>query len=179
MEATSDWTAKIVDRWREIRPDLDTEPMLVIARLQRLAALVDDLLRPPFAEAGLANGDFDLLAALRRQGPPHEARPGDLATAMLVTTGATTKRIDRLERQGHVTRRVSDVDGRGRVVALTPSGRRLVDRMFAAHLENEASMLAPLGERRSRQLASLLGELALSVEAMSVEATTRARPVRK
>lgn len=159
-----DWTAQIVERWREIRPDLDPEPMLVVARLQRLAALIDDLLRPPFAEVGLANGDFDLLAALRRQGPPHEARPGDLAAAMLVTSGGTTKRIDRLEREGFVTRRTSDVDGRGRVVALTPSGRRLVDRMLAIHLENEASIIAPLGERRQRQLADLLGRLASAIE---------------
>jgi DNA-binding MarR family transcriptional regulator len=141
--------------------------MLVVARLQRLAALIDDALRPPFAEAGLANGDFDLLAALRRQGPPHEARPGDLASAMLVTTGATTKRIDRLERQGLVTRRATDVDGRGRVVALTPPGRRLVDRMLARHLANEAQLLAPLGERRRRQLADLLGELAMVVEGVA------------
>jgi DNA-binding MarR family transcriptional regulator len=173
MEATHDWTAQVVDRWRELRPDLDPEPMLVVARLQRLAALIDDVLRPPFAEAGLANGDFDLLAALRRQGPPHEARPGDLATVMLVTTGATTKRIDRLERQGLVTRRASDLDGRGRVVALTPSGRRLVDRMFARHLANEAEILAPLGERRRRQLADLLGQLATVVEGAAHTRGTR------
>jgi DNA-binding MarR family transcriptional regulator len=165
MEATPDWTAQIVERWREIRPDLDPEPMMVVGRLQRLAALVDDLLRPPFAGAGLANGDFDLLAALRRQGPPHEARPGDLAAAMLVTTGATTKRIDRLEAQGYVTRRVSDVDGRGRVVALTNSGRRLVDRLIEVHLRNEASIVSSLSVHQRAELADLLGRLAGAVEA--------------
>ncbi|MBI5089980.1 MAG: MarR family transcriptional regulator [Actinobacteria bacterium] len=164
MEANSDWTGHIVERWRELRPDLDPTPMLVVARIGRLAVLIDELLRPPFAAAGLAAGDFDLLAALRRQGPPHEARAGDLATAMLVTTGATTKRIDRLERQGYVTRRTSDVDGRGRVVALTVDGLELVDRLLAVHLANEASIVSALTVRQRRDLGALLGLLASSIE---------------
>jgi DNA-binding MarR family transcriptional regulator len=165
VEETWDRTEQIVRRWREIRPDLDPAPMLIIARIARLAVLIDDLLRPPFAAAGLASGDFDLLAALRRQGPPNEASPGDLAVAMLVTTGATTKRIDRLERQGYVTRRPSDTDGRGRVVALTTAGRNLVDRLFTVHLANEASILAALPETQRSDLADLLAELAKTVEA--------------
>ena len=156
--------AGIVRRWREIRPDLDPTPLLVIGRIDRLASLIDDQLRPPFAAAGLASGDFDLLAALRRQGPPHEASPGELAAAMLVTSGATTKRIDRLERQGLVTRRPSHVDGRGRVVALTPSGRRLTDDLIAVHFDNEERILARLTATQRDQLAELLGALAAVVE---------------
>jgi DNA-binding MarR family transcriptional regulator len=161
---TEDFVGAIVARWRGIRPDLDPTPMLVIARIARLAALTDDLLRPPFAAAGIVNGDFDLLAALRRQDSPHEANPGELAEAMLVTTGATTKRIDRLERQGYVTRRPSNVDGRGRIVALTPAGLGLVDELLAVHLANEASILAPLTPAQRNELALLLGALAASVE---------------
>lgn len=164
MGADPDTVAGIVERWRAIRPDLDPTPMLVLGRIQRLWALVDERLRPPFAAAGLANGDFDLLAALRRQDPPHEASPGRLAAAMLVTTGATTKRIDRLERQGHVTRRPSERDGRGRVVALTPSGLRLTDELIALHLANEAAILAPLTPAERNELGRLLGRLATSVE---------------
>jgi DNA-binding MarR family transcriptional regulator len=164
MEENRDHVGQIVARWREIRPDLDPAPLLVIGRIGRLAVLIDDALRPLFAAAGLANGDFDLLAALCREGPPHEASPGDLAVAMLVTTGATTKRIDRLERQGYVTRRTGEHDGRRRVVALTNAGRRMVDRLFAAHLTNEASLLAPLPQSRRDELAGLLAELAMSIE---------------
>jgi DNA-binding MarR family transcriptional regulator len=159
-----DFVAGIVRRWRDIRPDLDASPLLVIGRIDRLASLINDQLRPPFAAAGLAAGDFDLLAALRRQGPPYAASPGELAAAMLVTTGGTTKRIDRLERQGHVTRRPSDVDGRGRVVALTSRGRRLTDELIAVHLANEARILAPLTAIQRVQLAELLGVLANAVE---------------
>jgi DNA-binding MarR family transcriptional regulator len=161
---TYDWVGSIVGRWRDLRPDLDPSPMLVITRIGRLAALTDGLLRPPFAAAGLANGDFDLLAALRRQDPPHEASPGDLALAMVVTTGATTKRIDRLEHQGLVTRRPSAVDGRGRIVALTTAGLRLVDELLAVHLDNEAAILAALSTSDRDELARLLGVLAASIE---------------
>lgn len=59
----------------------------------------------------------------------------------MVTTGAMTKRIDRLERSGLVTRRRSGDDQRGRIVALTTAGRDLVDRAFADHMSNERRLL--------------------------------------
>ena len=167
IKPVDDWVATIVRRWRELCPELDPTPMLVLGRIARLAVLVDDLLRPPFAAIGLANGDFDLLAALRRQGPPFEASPGELATAMLVTTGATTKRLDRLGRQGYVTRSRADADGRRRVVTLTDRGRALVDEMITVHVANEAAILAPLGTSATDELARLLGELARVVEGAS------------
>jgi DNA-binding MarR family transcriptional regulator len=132
-----------------------------MARIARLAARLDDLLRPPFAEAGLASGDFDLLAALRRQG---ETSPGALGDVMLVTSGATSKRIDRLERQGYVTRRTTPSDRRGRIVALSAAGRRLTDRLIAIHLENEARLLAGLTDHQRGQLARLLKALAAGLE---------------
>ena len=159
-----DFVGSIVERWREIRPDLDSTPMLVVARIARLAVLLDNELRPPFAAAGLASGDFDLLAALRRQGPPHEASPGELAVAMLVTTGAATKRVDRLVAQGYVSRRVSSADRRGRVVGLTKAGLKLTDDLFDVHLTNEARILQPLTTTERDQLARLLATLATSME---------------
>lgn len=164
MEDGPDAVERIVGQWRAIRPELDATPLLVIGRLQRLAAELDERLRPPFAAAGLANGDFDLLATLRRQAPSYAASPGELAAAMLVTTGATTKRIDRLEQQGLVTRRASATDGRGRVIKLTAAGRRLVDRLIAVHLANEAAILEPLGAAKRAALADLLAELTTIVE---------------
>ena len=71
---------------------------------------------------GLGEGEFDVLATLRRAGAPYERAPGELAAHTMVTTGAMTKRLDRLERDGLVTRRASSTDGRGRVVALTEPG---------------------------------------------------------
>jgi DNA-binding MarR family transcriptional regulator len=74
----------------------------------------------------------------------------------MVTTGAMTKRIDRLERDGLVTRRPSTGDRRGRVVALTPAGRRLIDRAFTEHMRNERRLLDCLGAADAAELERLL-----------------------
>jgi DNA-binding MarR family transcriptional regulator len=74
----------------------------------------------------------------------------------MVTTGAMTKRIDRLERDGLVTRRPSGTDGRGRVVALTSAGRELIDRAFTDHMANERRLLDHLTPEQADQLESLL-----------------------
>ena len=156
---TDDAVAEIVAQWRRIDAELDPSPMLIVGRLHRLSALTDALLRPPFAAAGLSNGDFDLLAALRRQPPPYELNPGQLAAAMMVTTGATTKRIDRLEAQGLVTRRVCDDDGRSRLIALTDPGRATVDRLIRTHLDNEADLVSELTSTSAPSFADLLARM--------------------
>jgi DNA-binding MarR family transcriptional regulator len=154
----------IVEQWRARLPDLDVSPLLILGRIQRLATLCDSLLRAPFAEAHLAPGDFDVLAALRRV-PPHALSNGDLAQATLVTPGAMTKRIDRLARAGLVTRDRAPEDARGRVVMLTADGERLVDRLMADHMANETTIVSALDREERRHLAGLLGKLLASVEA--------------
>jgi DNA-binding MarR family transcriptional regulator len=67
-----------------------------------------------------------------------------------------TKRIDRLERAGLVTRRRSSADGRGRVVALTPAGTRLIDKAFTEHMRNERRLLDQLSPGEAEQLEALL-----------------------
>jgi DNA-binding MarR family transcriptional regulator len=166
-QASGDAVTAIVNRWIQILPHIDPSPLLVIGRLFRLAALIDARLRPPFDEAGLSNGDFDLLAALRRQQPRHELRAGELADAMMVTTGATSKRIDRLEAQQLVTRRKCSVDGRSRLIELTDRGRIMVDQLMAIHLDNEASILCALGVENAAKLAELLGDLLSTLEPTS------------
>ncbi|MEU7556171.1 MarR family transcriptional regulator [Streptomyces sp. NPDC044571] len=124
--------------------------------MHRLGLLLTERLCLVYRRYGLSEGEFDVLAALRRAGEPFERAPGELAAHTMVTTGAMTKRIDRLERDGLVTRRRSAEDGRGRVVALTPAGRELIDRAFAEHMENERSLLAGMSPQDAARLESLL-----------------------
>ena len=107
-------------------------------------ALTDELVAV-YDRFGLSEGEFDVLATLRRAGDPYERTPSDLAASTMVTSGAMTKRIDRLERRGFVTRRASDADGRGRVIALTAAGRDLIDAVMTAHMANEHRLLAAIG----------------------------------
>ena len=109
----------IQEQWRRERPDLDPTPQGVIGRLHRLADRLHDELITVYREHGLGEGDFDVLASLRRTGAPFELPAGELARHTMVTTGAMTKRIDRLEAAGLVTRTPDASDGRGRRIGLT------------------------------------------------------------
>ncbi|MFD4657783.1 MarR family winged helix-turn-helix transcriptional regulator [Kitasatospora sp. NPDC058444] len=151
-----DHVARIQAAWRRERPDLDVSPLGVIGRLHRLADRLTAELVLVYQRFGLGEGEFDVLAALRRAGAPYERAPGELAAHTMVTTGAMTKRIDRLERAGLVTRRPAVDDRRGRVVALTDAGLRLIDEAFTAHLRNEHRLLAHLSPEEAAALRGLL-----------------------
>lgn len=151
-----DRVAEIQQAWRRERPDLDPSPQGVIARLHRVALELTDRLVAVYAEFGLTEGEFDVLATLRRAGAPYERAAGELAEHTLVTTGGLTKRVDRLEARGLVERRAEASDARRRLVRLTPAGRDLIDRAFTAHLENEHRLLRELGEADAASLEPIL-----------------------
>ena len=158
-----DHAEHVVEQWQAERPDLDATPILVIGRIHRLAIALDVELLKVYAAHGLGDGDFDVLATLRRSGPPYELTPTELMEQTMVTSGAVSKRLDRLEGAGLVARRVSEGDRRSRIVALTGAGRELMDRAVPEHLANEARLLTGLTDRESTQLAGLLGKLAVSL----------------
>jgi DNA-binding MarR family transcriptional regulator len=156
MTENFDRVAQIQQEWARERPDLDVTPQGVIGRLHRLAARLTAELTVVYREFGLNEGEFDVLATLRRTGAPFERAPGELAAHTMVTTGAMTKRLDRLEHAGLVVRRTSDLDGRARVVALTASGVDLIDRAFTAHLANERRLLDELSADDAAALEAIL-----------------------
>jgi DNA-binding MarR family transcriptional regulator len=156
MASDLDHVGRIMAQWRAERPDLDPSPQGVIGRLHRLAARLTEELVAVYAEFGLGEGEFDVLATLRRAGAPYELTPTELGTQTMVSSGAVTKRVDRCVQQGWVSRRVSDRDGRGRVIALTDAGRELIDRAFEAHMANEHRLVGMLSELERSRLAHLL-----------------------
>lgn len=164
-DITPDHVDFIVEQWANERPDLDSSPVQVIGRISRIAAQVDELLRPVFAAYGLGDGDFDVLAALRRSGGECELRAGELGAHTMVTSGAITKRVDRLIGAGLVERRVSESDARGRKVRLTDRGRELMDEAYPRHLRNETRLLGGLTDEEREQLAALLRKTAASMDA--------------
>lgn len=153
---SEDRVDRIQAAWQTERPDLDVSPQGVIGRLHRIAAHLTAELTVGFAKYGLTEGEFDVLAALRRAGTPYERAPGEIALHTMVTTGAVSKRVDRLEEAGLVRRMRSSTDGRGRVVRLTPAGRRLIDKAFSAHMSNEQRLLSGLSSAQTAQLEALL-----------------------
>ncbi|MBN9629716.1 MAG: MarR family transcriptional regulator [Actinobacteria bacterium] len=156
MTPVPDRVAGIQQEWRRERPDLDPAPQGVIGRLHRVAGLLTEQLVAVYARHGLTEGDFDVLATLRRAGAPYERTPGELAQHTMVTTGGMSKRIDRLEEAGLVSRRTSSTDGRGRVVALTPDGVARIDAAVTEHFANERRLLDELSPADARALERIL-----------------------
>jgi len=164
-EALRDEVDELVAAWQAQRPDLNVEPMQVLSRVSRLARHLDRARRSAFADHGLEPWEFDVLSALRRQGPPYELSPGALLRITLVTSGTMTNRIDRLRRAGLVSRHPDPQDKRGALVRLTAEGSARVDAALADLLTSEQALLHPIPVRSRRTLADLLRDLLAPLDA--------------
>ncbi|HTE60801.1 MAG TPA: MarR family transcriptional regulator [Solirubrobacteraceae bacterium] len=153
----------ILEQWRRERPDLDASPIGVIGRISRLARELEQRLEPVYREQGLEPGWYDVLATLRRIGPPYRLRPTEFSNTLMLTSSGTTKRLDRLEQAGLITRAPDPEDRRGTLITLTDAGRELVDRASEAHLENERRLVSALTATERRALADLLRKLQLGL----------------
>jgi DNA-binding MarR family transcriptional regulator len=155
-----DRAARAIEQWQRERPDLDVSPMAVLGRLNEASSLIArERLAPLFARFGLQSGEFDVLATLRRSGQPHALTPTDLYEATMVTSGAMTARLDRLEKAGLILRGPHPNDRRGIVVQLTAKGLALIEEALAAHVANEHKILAGLTSGERETLAKLLAKL--------------------
>ena len=149
----------ILEQWSRERPDLDCSPMGIVGRITQLQREVFLAQRATFARHGLDAPSFDVLAALRRAGAPYQLTPTALMRTALVTSGAITQRLDRLEERGLITRERSDEDGRAVVVTLTATGRAALDAVLPDHLETERQLLEGLPSADRALLADLLRRL--------------------
>jgi DNA-binding MarR family transcriptional regulator len=153
---------RIVARWKAVRPDLDLSPAEVLQRITRAYGLQAISFNTVFARYGLTWGEHLVLAALRRAGPPYRMSPTTLFNAMMLSSGAMTNRLDRLEEMGLIKRLPDPDDRRGRLVELSPKGLKVVDEAVAAHFANEAGLLKGLTARERTTLSALLKKLLLS-----------------
>jgi len=161
--AERDGVDEIIEQWRRERPDLDPSPIGIVGRVSRLARELEQRLEPVYREHGLEPGWHDVLATLRRSGPGYSLRPSEFASALMLTSSGTTKRLDRLEQAGLIARAPDPGDRRGTLITLTPAGHELIDSITAAHLENEARLLSALTDDERRRLAGLLRKLQLGL----------------
>jgi DNA-binding MarR family transcriptional regulator len=161
-EQEHDAVDRITSQWNAVRPDVDVAPIEVIGRVSRLSRLIDRGLAENFARHGIEAWMYDVLATLRRSGPPYELMAGDLVRQTMVTTGAITNRVDRLEQRGLVER-ASAGDRRKVIVRLTSEGLALVDEVVPGHLATERQMLGTLTSHQQRELVRLLRTVLLGL----------------
>src|SRR6202034_1531882 len=155
-EPLRDEVDDLVAAWRDERPDLDVQPLQVLSRVSRLARHLDRARRTAFATHGLESWQFDVLSALRRQGPPYQLSPGALLRATLVTSGTMTNRIDQLAKAGLVRRQPDPRDKRGVLVTLNERGVARADAALADLLDRERALLAGLDRGERQHLADLM-----------------------
>ena len=149
-----------IEQWARERPDLPSLPMAVLGRLLEAAERVTrERMDPVFTAAGLQWGEFDVLATLRRSGEPFMLSPTRLYEAAMISSGGMTARLDRLERAGLVERRPDPNDRRGKLIALTDSGKRVIDETIGRHVANEQRLLSVLTTAEQEKLNALLRKL--------------------
>jgi DNA-binding MarR family transcriptional regulator len=149
-----------IEQWARERPDLPSLPMAVLGRLSDAAERVmRDHMNPLFADAGLQPGEFDVLATLRRSGKPYRLSPTQLYEALMISSGGMTARLDRLERAGFIERRPDPSDRRGKLIALTEAGKRVIDETLSRHVANEQRVLASMTQAEQERLNALLKKL--------------------
>ena len=155
---------QILARWARERPDLDVSPMALYGRLVRAAGYLVRETEPVYASFGLGGGKFDVLATLRRSGPPYRLTPTALSRWLLLSSGGMTHRLDQLEAAGLIARLPDPADRRGTLVELTPAGHALIDQALEMHVAKLHRLFAPLSAPEREMLAGPLRRLLVAFE---------------
>ncbi|MEV4896451.1 MarR family transcriptional regulator [Nonomuraea sp. NPDC055795] len=149
----------VLEQWRRERPDIDIWPVGIVGRLMRLSRMWDMSIKEVLARHGLEPGEFDVLSTLRRSGEPYELTAGTFLKVSLVTTGAITLRVDKMQDKGLVTRVRDTADRRSVKIRLTPHGLEVIDRVLPEHIANQARLLQSLDEEHRDQFAAIMSGL--------------------
>ncbi len=155
---------KILDQWRQARPDLDVSAMGPVGRLSRVFHQNAGRMGKTFARHGLNAAGFDVLATLRRSPAPYALSPGELMASMMITSGTMTNRIEQLAKQGLVTRTADPKDARRGVVKLTKKGFDVIDTAVAEHVETQKALLSGLSDNEIAALDNALRKLMAEAE---------------
>ncbi len=161
----SDRIDQILSQWQQASPTLNVSSLAVVGRILRIARLLERQRETLLVPHGLSVWSFDVLATLRRQPPPYQLTPTELYGALMLSSGAMTNRIDRLESEGLVERHRETMDRRSVLVRLTAKGVQLVESVLPQVLESERERLEQITTPEERDLlAGLLRHQLLALE---------------
>ena len=160
-----DHVDRLLEQWRQQRPELDTRGLDVAARVVRLQRFLERRTASVLDDVGLTEGELNVLASLRRSGPPHELTPTELYRGLLVSSGAMTNRLDRLADRDLVRRIADPDDGRRVRVALTDAGREVIDGAMDVHTAQLQDQLGFLDDDERATLVAALRQVLVHLEA--------------
>ncbi len=153
--------------WRRERPDLDLGSVGVVSRIWRIGRHFERARNERLTAHGADRVTLDVLAMLRRSGPPFRMTAGELTHQSLISSGGVSQRLEKLERAGLVERHLHSTDRRRVNVQLTPAGVELVDSTLADVMEHEATLLDHLSADEQAQLRHILKKLLARFESPS------------
>lgn len=148
----------ILAQWKQQHPELNFEPMALIAALTQAYHLTSIPIDQMMAKYGLTRGMFDVLAALRRSGKPYELTPKELSASLLLSGAGLTNRLDRLQSLDLISRLPDPTDRRSLRISLTKRGREFVDHILPELLEIQ-KMAFGNNRKAGKELTKLLVEL--------------------
>jgi DNA-binding MarR family transcriptional regulator len=160
----TDAVDNLIDQWKAQRPDLQSDVMGIFGRFGRIWNYATRSVEQTLSRWGLQMGDFDVLATVRRSGPPFTVAPSQLTHWLMLSPSGITSRLDRLEKVGLIERKPSEEDRRSLLIVLTPKGRKVVDEAVAAHVANQNKLLSPLSGAERKNLDQILRTLLASFE---------------
>ena len=153
----------ILEQWQRERPDLDVTPMAVFGRIGVLARVLAPLMEEVFAAHGLRQGEFEVLTALRRVGPPYALIPSELSAMLMMSRAGMTNRLDRLEAAGFVERALDPADRRSFRITLTDAGRKVTDDTMTDHTANLHRLAEAMDTEELATLSTTLRKLLTSL----------------
>jgi DNA-binding MarR family transcriptional regulator len=162
MEDSVDRLIKEHD-WAD-HPDLDVQVEGIVNRIDILAKYLKRSIDLTASEYGINKGEIDVLKLLRLAGEPNRLSPSRLSDRLRLSSGAMTNRLDRLEGQGLVARRVDPSDRRGVLVELTQKGNEIYNSAVERQIAKENDLCRPLSAAERKQLSELLRKLTLEIE---------------
>ncbi|ADU71822.1 MarR family winged helix-turn-helix transcriptional regulator [Pantoea sp. At-9b] len=149
----------VTQQWASAMPELDASSMAVFGRMLRIMKHLAKTRGEALAPFGFHEGEFDVLATLRRAGSPFCLSPTQLYKSLLVTSGAMTHRLNRLEQVGLITRVADPADKRSMLVTLTAAGQEKIEQALQVHTQTQNTLLAALQPAQQQQLSALLSQL--------------------
>lgn len=147
---------RVIEQWAKEKPDLETEPMAMMGRVMRIAKYMETAVAELHKSYDLKLGEFDVLATLRRSGEPFLLTPSELIGSLMLTSGAMTNRLDKLEGKGLIARAHSKEDRRSVTVELTEKGLALIDEMILEHVETQKQLVKSLSSSQKQNANELL-----------------------
>lgn len=148
----------VVKQWNAEKPELDTAPMALIGRLLRISKHIETRITQCHKDFSLTLGEFDVLATLRRAANESCLTPSELISALLLTSGAMTNRLDKLSEKKLISRTHSELDRRSVTVALTAQGRELIDQAIEAHVAVLQELVGSLDDTDKNLLNGMLNK---------------------